>query len=66
METQAHIAYDRIEDLKRLQFIDSCIEKLTQKSLSILDVGCGNGNISRYLGAKKPRSVGNRYLKRKH
>jgi 2-polyprenyl-3-methyl-5-hydroxy-6-metoxy-1,4-benzoquinol methylase len=58
MENQAHIAYDRIEDLKRLQFIDSCIEKLTQKSLSILDVGCGNGNISRYLGAKNHEVLG--------
>ncbi|MFN5418086.1 MAG: class I SAM-dependent methyltransferase [Flavobacteriia bacterium] len=52
MEKEINIAYNRIEDLKRLNFIESAIKKLDKKDLSILDVGCGNGNISRYLGSK--------------
>lgn len=47
-----HINYNRAEDLKRLEFIDSCLESFKGKMLRVLDVGCGNGNISRYIGSK--------------
>lgn len=47
-----NVNYTRIEDLKRLEFIDSIISKYDLKKLKVLDVGCGNGNISRYVGAK--------------
>lgn len=46
-----NINYNRIEDLKRLEFIKSTIEGLGKKQLNVLDVGCGNGNISRYIGS---------------
>jgi 2-polyprenyl-3-methyl-5-hydroxy-6-metoxy-1,4-benzoquinol methylase len=58
MEKSINIAYERAEELKRLNFIESAIQKLDKKSLKIMDVGCGNGNISRYLGSKNYEVLG--------
>ncbi|MFV0397010.1 MAG: class I SAM-dependent methyltransferase [Bacteroidales bacterium] len=38
--------YREAEDLKRLQFISSFINNIGNRSLHILDFGCGDGNIS--------------------
>lgn len=46
-----NINYNRIEDLKRLEFIKKTIQNFENKQLNVLDVGCGNGNISRYIGS---------------
>ncbi|WP_440880899.1 class I SAM-dependent methyltransferase [Tenacibaculum sp. C7A-26P2] len=43
--------YTRVEDIKRLKFIEENIKLLNVSSLKILDVGCGNGNISQHCGA---------------
>lgn len=45
------IEYERIVDLKRLDFIEKNLAFLNPEASLILDVGCGNGNISRYLGS---------------
>jgi 2-polyprenyl-3-methyl-5-hydroxy-6-metoxy-1,4-benzoquinol methylase len=42
--------YDRIADRKRLDFISEAISSKAQSQAKILDVGCGNGVISRHLG----------------
>src|SRR3954462_14099138 len=42
--------YDRIADRKRLDFISDAISGKAQSKAKILDVGCGNGVISRHLG----------------
>jgi 2-polyprenyl-3-methyl-5-hydroxy-6-metoxy-1,4-benzoquinol methylase len=47
-----NVNYTRAEDLKRLSFIDSVIAKFKTDKLKVLDIGCGNGNISRYIGSK--------------
>lgn len=44
------IEYKNFEDIKRLNFISSQIETHIPTSGKILDVGCGNGNISLHLG----------------
>ncbi|MCL6524173.1 MAG: methyltransferase domain-containing protein [Thermoflavifilum sp.] len=41
--------YTRVADIKRLLFIRQALEQLPLYS-RVLDVGCGNGVISRYLG----------------
>ncbi len=41
--------YTRIEDLKRLKFIQDAVLGLNRKDLTIIEVGCGNGNISYQL-----------------
>lgn len=46
-----NINYNRIEDLKRLEFIKNTFQSFENKKLNVLDVGCGNGNISRYIGS---------------
>ena len=51
MNSESTKAYNRIADQKRLDFIISNIEKHIPKGGSVLDVGCGNGVISRALGA---------------
>lgn len=38
--------YEQAEDIKRLMFITSCIRQSKIDDPRILDVGCGNGNIS--------------------
>ncbi|PJJ76584.1 ubiquinone biosynthesis O-methyltransferase [Thermoflavifilum aggregans] len=49
--------YDRIVDVKRLHFIRQQVEHLPIYS-TILDIGCGNGVISRYLGGMGFRVLG--------
>lgn len=52
------IEYERVVDLKRLAFIEKNLSFLNPESHLILDVGCGNGNISRYLGNLGYRTTG--------
>lgn len=52
MSNVNNINYERAEDLKRLDFIQNNLNKLGDRKLKVLDVGCGNGNISRYIGSK--------------
>ena len=52
MNNLNNINYQRAEDLKRLDFIQHSLNKLGNRKLKVLDVGCGNGNISRYIGSK--------------
>ncbi|ASZ13142.1 methyltransferase domain-containing protein [Chitinophaga pendula] len=50
MRTLPHsYEYERIADIKRLRFIADSLQELPASS-QVLDVGCGNGVISRYLG----------------
>jgi len=42
--------FNRIADLKRLQFIIDTLKKNLPARSVVLDVGCGNGVISRNLG----------------
>jgi 2-polyprenyl-3-methyl-5-hydroxy-6-metoxy-1,4-benzoquinol methylase len=44
--------FERIADVKRLNFIISVLEKKLPEGAEVLDVGCGNGVISRSLGEK--------------
>jgi 2-polyprenyl-3-methyl-5-hydroxy-6-metoxy-1,4-benzoquinol methylase len=43
--------YKDVEDFKRLDFIVNTIKELNKPDLKILDIGCGNGNISLALGS---------------
>lgn len=43
--------YVRFEDKKRVDFIKAAIKDMVPAGASILDVGCGNGIISRAVGA---------------
>jgi len=42
--------YDRLADRKRLDFITNFLKNSLPAGATILDVGCGNGVISRHLG----------------
>jgi 2-polyprenyl-3-methyl-5-hydroxy-6-metoxy-1,4-benzoquinol methylase len=42
--------FDRIADRKRISFIANSLKKALPANAKILDVGCGNGVISRHLG----------------
>ncbi|WP_298734847.1 methyltransferase domain-containing protein [uncultured Chitinophaga sp.] len=42
--------YERIADIKRLNFIAACLQQNIPARARVLDVGCGNGVISRHLG----------------
>jgi 2-polyprenyl-3-methyl-5-hydroxy-6-metoxy-1,4-benzoquinol methylase len=44
--------FERIADIKRLNFIISVLEGSLPEGAEVLDVGCGNGVISRSLGEK--------------
>lgn len=46
-----HTTYKDVEDLKRLDFIVHSVQALDKPNARILDVGCGNGNISLALGS---------------
>jgi len=48
---QFNINYTRAEDHKRLAFIEKFINKNNASGMKVLDVGCGNGNISRFIGS---------------
>jgi 2-polyprenyl-3-methyl-5-hydroxy-6-metoxy-1,4-benzoquinol methylase len=43
--------YSDIEDIKRLNFIVNSIAALNNPDAKVLDIGCGNGNISLALGS---------------
>ena len=52
MKTQNFInysSYNQIFDIKRLKFIETAINSLERPNLRILEIGCGNGNISYQL-----------------
>ncbi|MFB6453921.1 class I SAM-dependent methyltransferase [Chitinophaga sp. Hz27] len=42
--------YERITDIKRLNFITNSLQQVIPANANILDVGCGNGVITRHLG----------------
>ncbi len=44
--------FERIADIKRLDFIIDVLNRNLPKNATVLDVGCGNGIISRGLGRK--------------
>ncbi|MEQ8361792.1 MAG: methyltransferase domain-containing protein [Cyclobacteriaceae bacterium] len=44
--------YTRAVDLKRLKFITDILKDSIPESGNILDIGCGNGNISIHLGSQ--------------
>ena len=46
------VRYTRTVDIKRLKFIDRILIDSLPENGKVLDVGCGNGNISLYLGSK--------------
>ncbi len=50
METNPHYEYDRIADRKRVDYIANVLKTSLPPNGRILDVGCGNGVISRHLG----------------
>ncbi len=43
--------FERIADIKRLEFIKNTLQENLPAGAEVLDVGCGNGVISRSLGA---------------
>jgi 2-polyprenyl-3-methyl-5-hydroxy-6-metoxy-1,4-benzoquinol methylase len=47
---EVHYEYDRIADRKRVDFIAAVLQGSLPANARILDVGCGNGVISRHLG----------------
>lgn len=49
-QTAISYEYERIADIKRLKFIADSLSKAIPAGGNILDVGCGNGVISRHLG----------------
>ena len=51
MKTETRYEYNRIADRKRVDFISDVLDKSSGTNVRVLDVGCGNGVISRHLGA---------------
>ncbi|WP_266368186.1 class I SAM-dependent methyltransferase [Tellurirhabdus rosea] len=47
---QALTEYQHAEDFKRLDFIVKQVQSLQKPDVTIMDIGCGNGNIARVLG----------------
>jgi len=43
--------YKDYEDLKRLDFIVNSVKEIGNNNISVIDIGCGNGNISMALGS---------------
>lgn len=50
MQDKTIYEFDRIADRKRIDFIANSLQKSLHANAKILDVGCGNGVISRHLG----------------
>jgi 2-polyprenyl-3-methyl-5-hydroxy-6-metoxy-1,4-benzoquinol methylase len=50
MQTSQYYEYNRIADRKRVDFISNVLSRSLPSQARILDVGCGNGVISRHLG----------------
>ena len=50
--------FERISDIKRLDFIADVLSKTLPTDATVLDVGCGNGIISRSLGRKGFKVLG--------
>jgi len=50
--------FNRIADIKRLDFITEVLRSKLPPNAEVLDIGCGNGIISRSLGAKGFRVQG--------
>src|SRR5687768_9473176 len=50
--TFTDMEYNRFADIKRLQFIVDALKKNVPTHATVLDVGCGNGIISRGIGAE--------------
>jgi 2-polyprenyl-3-methyl-5-hydroxy-6-metoxy-1,4-benzoquinol methylase len=47
---EKHMEFERVADIKRLNFIIEVLRARLPKGAEVLDVGCGNGVISRSLG----------------
>jgi len=58
MEFINYTTYQKAEDIKRLEFITSNIHNSQQHTLRILEIGCGNGNISYQLAKYKHQVTG--------
>ncbi len=56
--TSTYYEYDRIADRKRVDFITNVLNDTKSNDIRILDVGCGNGVISRHLGRANFNVVG--------
>ena len=54
----AKVEYTQVEDLKRMNFIVNQVLQNTSKDAKVLDVGCGNGNMSLALGANGCQVLG--------
>jgi 2-polyprenyl-3-methyl-5-hydroxy-6-metoxy-1,4-benzoquinol methylase len=57
MET-TKLEFERIADIKRLNFIKGVLKQHTHPGANILDVGCGNGVITRQLGKEGYKVLG--------
>jgi len=58
MEFKNYTLYQKAEDIKRLKFVSDHVSEKNSKQLEILDIGCGNGNISYQLARSGFRVTG--------